>query len=63
MDELDRVDELLISSTTIEVMPVVSVDGRPVGGGRPGPVARKLQEQYDRLVEKVASGESIDDLI
>ena len=63
VDELDRVDELLISSTTIEVMPVVSVDGRPVGGGRPGPVARKLQEQYDRLVEKVASGESIDDLI
>src|SRR5690606_34373579 len=39
--ELDRADELCIASTTIEVLPVVSVDGRPVGGGKPGPGARR----------------------
>jgi len=60
---LDAVDELFISSTNVEVMAVVSVDGRPVGDGRPGPVTRRIQAQYDRLVERVRAGESIDGLI
>jgi hypothetical protein len=32
------------------VTPVVSVDGRPIGGGAPGPVARAL---LDRLLERM----------
>lgn len=61
--ELDSVDELLISGTTTEVMGVVSVDGRAIGNGEPGPVTKRIQAQYDRLVERVRGGESIDDLI
>lgn len=34
--------ELLLSSTTVPMLPVVSLDGVAVGGGRPGPVAQRL---------------------
>ncbi len=36
-------DELFLSGTTTEVMPVVRVDGRPIGNGTPGPISVKLQ--------------------
>jgi len=42
--ELEGADEVFTTSSIREVMPVVSVDGAPVGGGRPGPVAARLQE-------------------
>ena len=41
-DELLTADELFLTSTTTDVMPVVAVDGRPVGSGRPGPLAARL---------------------
>ncbi|MEI8359931.1 MAG: aminotransferase class IV [Deltaproteobacteria bacterium] len=43
---LDRADEILLTSSIAEVVPVVVLDGRPVGSGRPGPVALRLQELY-----------------
>ena len=36
-------DEVLLSSSLREVVPVVSVDQRPIGAGRPGPAAAALQ--------------------
>src|SRR5205807_9826745 len=39
--DLEEVSELFLTGTTSEVLPVVRVDGRPVGGGRPGPVTRR----------------------
>jgi len=44
--ELDRADELFLAGTTLEVMPVVRTDDRPVGDGRPGPVTRRLHELF-----------------
>jgi 4-amino-4-deoxychorismate lyase len=35
-------DEVFTSSSVREVMPVVAIDGAPVGDGRPGPVAARL---------------------
>ena len=43
-------DEIMILGTTTEVMPVVKVDGQPVGSGTPGPVTRRLQEAFQRLL-------------
>jgi D-alanine transaminase len=40
-DELFAAEELLLTGTTADVTPVVTVDGRPVGRG-PGPVGRRL---------------------
>lgn len=48
--ELVRATELFVTSTTSEVMPIVTLDGRPVGDGRPGPVARSLLQAFLRLV-------------
>ena len=40
--ELRRASEVLVTGTTTDVMPVVRLDGRPVGTGRPGPLGRRL---------------------
>jgi len=39
-------DEAFITSASNFVMPVVEIDGEPVGNGTPGPVARRLREIY-----------------
>ena len=44
--ELPDVEELFIASTTADVMPVVSVDGRPVADGTPGAMTKLLQQAY-----------------
>jgi len=46
---LADVQELFVTGTTLEVMPLVSVDGRPVADGRPGPLATRLLQEYRRL--------------
>ena len=38
--------EAFVTSATTFVMPVVSIDGQPVGDGKPGPVTRRLRELY-----------------
>ena len=38
--------EVLLTSATTFVVPVVSIDGRRIGGGSPGPRARRLMELY-----------------
>lgn len=40
--ELLTAEEIWISSSTKEIMPVVKLNDRPVGNGQPGPIARKL---------------------
>jgi D-alanine transaminase len=46
--ELEHVDELFLSGTTTEVMPISKVDNKLVGDGKPGPITRKLQEAFKR---------------
>jgi D-alanine transaminase len=43
LDGRERWQELFLTGTTSDVQPIVSVDGTPVGEGRPGPVCRALQ--------------------
>jgi len=40
--------EAFLTSASNLVMPVVKIDGTPIGGGAPGPVARRLREAYLR---------------
>jgi D-alanine transaminase len=50
LEERPRWEELLLVGTTTDVQPVVSLDGAPVGEGRPGPVGRSLQTVlYQRM--------------
>lgn len=50
--ELTRVDEVMLFATTLEIMPVVRIDGRAVGDGKPGPIARRLHAAFRELVEQ-----------
>jgi D-alanine transaminase len=47
--ELAEADEIFLTSTTAEVVPVVSVDGQAVGTGKPGPVTARIYEQFQRM--------------
>jgi D-alanine transaminase len=47
-DEVFAADELLVSSATKEVLPVVRLDGRPIGTGKPGPIYQALYAGYQR---------------
>lgn len=49
--EVDAADEIMMSSATKEVLPIVQLDGKPVGAGHPGPVYSALRAAYDQFVE------------
>lgn len=44
--EVFAADEVLLSSATKEVLPVVSLDGQRIGNGNPGPIYHKLYAAY-----------------
>ncbi|MDO8500364.1 MAG: aminotransferase class IV [Gemmatimonadaceae bacterium] len=45
-NELAVMDELFITGTTTEVVPIVRLDGNPVGNGSPGPVTLRIAQLY-----------------
>jgi len=51
-DELRGADEAFITSATRGVLPVTTIDGRPVGAGVPGPVTKSLMALYDELARR-----------
>ena len=44
--EVLQADELLLSSASKEVLAITTLDGQPVGNGRPGPVGERLHAGY-----------------
>ena len=49
-EEVYTADEVFLVGTAAEITPVVEVDGRPIGDGRPGPTTKKLAELYAKVV-------------
>jgi branched-subunit amino acid aminotransferase/4-amino-4-deoxychorismate lyase len=50
-DELAGADEAFLTSSVRELVPLVRVNGTPVGSGAPGPITRRLRSAYAQLVE------------
>ncbi len=48
-------EEAFLTSTTRELAPIRSVDGRPIGAGRPGPTTRHLLEAFRAEAARAAS--------
>jgi D-alanine transaminase len=48
LEELMRADEAFITSTTVEVTPITQIDGKPINGGQPGSITRKLQVEFEQ---------------
>ena len=44
--QLYGASEVFLTGTTVEVLPVIRIDGQPIGGGQPGPVTRSLAKRF-----------------
>jgi len=54
-EEVFAADELLLSSATKEVLAITTLDGRPIGSGKPGPVYARLHAAYQRAKQEQAA--------
>jgi D-alanine transaminase len=43
--------EAFVTSATNTIMPVVTIDGKKIGDGRPGPIVRRLRSKFHQLAE------------
>ena len=50
LDELLGADEAILCSSVAGILPLVEIDGRPVGEGRPGPWARRLRDAREAWI-------------
>lgn len=49
-EELLQADEVFLTSTTSEVLPIVEVDGQRIGSGKPGKVTNELYRKLQQIV-------------
>lgn len=45
-------EELFLTGTAAEIIPIVKVDARPIGSGRPGPITARFLERFRELVSR-----------
>ena len=57
-DELFDADEVWLTSSTREISPVISIDDKPVGNGKPGPLWQRMSELYQDYTNAVRRGEA-----
>ena len=50
--DVKQADELFLSGTTTEVLPIIQMDEWIVGDGKPGPITRKLQKAFREFVSR-----------
>jgi branched-chain amino acid aminotransferase len=53
--DLFGADECFLTSTTREIVPIVRVDDRTIGSGKPGVVTRKLLEELRRRIQELTT--------
>jgi len=51
--EVRGADEIWVTSSSKEVLAIVTLDGKPVAGGKPGPVFRRVHALYQEFKQKV----------
>src|SRR4051812_46332598 len=50
VEDVLAADELFFSGTAVEVTPIREIDGRTIGDGKPGPVTRRIQDMFNKVV-------------
>ncbi|HTY04345.1 MAG TPA: D-amino acid aminotransferase [Rhodocyclaceae bacterium] len=55
-EEVRAADEVWMTSSTKEVLPIVTLDGKPVGTGRPGPAFERMHGWYQDFKRDVMRG-------
>jgi D-alanine transaminase len=51
--EVRAADEIWVTSSSKEVLAIVTLDGKPVAGGKPGPMFRRVHALYQEFKQKV----------
>ncbi|WP_432460638.1 D-amino-acid transaminase [Agarivorans sp. QJM3NY_25] len=54
IEEAYAAKEAFVSSATTFVWPVIEIDGKAIGDGKPGPIAQKLREIYIKVTQAAA---------
>jgi len=49
--EIFSADECFLTGTAAEVIPVVKLDGRPIGNGKPGPITKRLLNDFKEYIK------------
>ncbi len=57
--EVRGADEVWVTSSSKEILAVVTLDGKPVGDGKPGPLFRKAWQAYQEFKAKVMRKEAV----
>lgn len=52
-DKVRNAQELWLTSSTKEVLPITTLDGKPVGNGKPGPLAKRMYALYQEYKANV----------
>jgi len=52
LKDLENVKEAFVSSTTKNVLPVLKIDGKTIGNGKPGEITRRIYDKICLLKEK-----------
>lgn len=50
LEDLLHADEVFLTGTTVEVLPVIRIDGKPVGDGKRGPVTERLSALFKAAI-------------
>ncbi len=53
--DLYNADECFFSGTGAELMPVIKIDGRSIGNGKPGPVTKKLLKDFNAYIKSYSN--------
>lgn len=54
--ELFTADEVFLTGTAAEIVPVREINKRQIGNGKPGPITRRLMEEFPKLVQDPKHG-------
>jgi len=54
---LTKADEVFLTSSVAEVVPVTSLDGTPIAGGTPGPITKLFQRKYRAFARRAAAAD------
>ncbi len=57
--ELINADEIFLTGTAAEIVPLVRLNGVKIGNGKPGPVTRRVVEDFHRLTRDPGNGTPI----
>jgi branched-chain amino acid aminotransferase len=52
-EALDMADEMFVTGTVKQLMPVTCLDGRIIGDGKPGDITRRLMNLYQGLLDRI----------